>query len=108
MGVTLCSKHGRSSVAFACAHLRARRDPLLGGLRVVWSMPTGSLSEDVIEFALCAECASKASISLDDHIAPSGALLDILNHLAGMPECARCEEERWDRSSIPVVELRDA
>jgi len=119
VGLVICDKHGRSPLAFACVHLRTSAAPLFsrtpedmprpgqtGGMCVRWVFGGQPGAEpDTFDFALCSECAARASVSLEQPPAASEKLFMTLGRLVGTGECSRCEEERWDRSVLPVVLL---
>lgn len=106
MGNTKCPRHGRSKLAFACAHLRVVRCPLtVGGARVqLLVRGSGGNDELLVEYAVCPGCA--AQVGSHDGEQPFDELEARLNTVAGSPECAACEvEDLWDREPLPVTKV---
>lgn len=105
MGITMCPRHGRSSLAFACAHLRAVRFPLtVGGVRVRLLVRAEGVHELWREHAVCRACA--AAIGIHDSEGSVDQVEESLNTVAGAPECASCErDDRWERDQMPVAKV---
>lgn len=105
MGITMCPRHGRSSLAFACPHLRAVRLPLtVGGVRVQLVVRANGVDEVWLEHAVCQACA--AAVGVHDSERSIDQVEERLNNVAGDPECASCErEDRWEREQMPVAKV---